>query len=124
GATKVTVPAANGGWLPLELGVEVHWPASGTFKTGQWWAVPARTVLGDVIWPRPGGVPAALTPFGEQHHFARLAVAQLQAGKWTVLSDCRSLFPPLTGLEALFMLGGDGQEAPPDVGNPATLVPL
>jgi hypothetical protein len=124
GPQKVRVPAQNGGWLPLELGVEVHWPAAGTFRTGQWWSVAARTVLGDVIWPQTGGNPATLTPFGEQHHFARLAVAQLQAGAWTVLSDCRNLFPPLTGLESLFMLGGDGQEVLPDVANAATLVPL
>lgn len=123
GPQTVRVPSSNGGWLPLEFGVEVHF-ASGSFKTGQWWAVPARTVLGDVIWPQSSGTPATQTPFGEQHHFARLAVAQLQAGAWSVLADCRQLFPPLTGLESLFALGGDGQEALPDVTNPATLVPL
>jgi hypothetical protein len=124
GPLAVEVPATNDGWIPLELGVEVHWPAAGSFRTGDWWSVPARTALGDVVWPRPGGTPAELPPFGDRHHFARLAIAQLDAGTWTVLADCRELFPPLTGLESLFTLGGDGQEALPDVANPATLVPL
>ena len=112
GPVKVT----SGGWLALELGVEVQF-SGGTYRTGQWWAVPARTLLGDVIWPAG----AALPPFGDQHHFARLAVAQRSGGAWTVLGDCRPLFPPLTGLEALFTLGGDGQEAAPVGG---ALVPL
>jgi hypothetical protein len=115
GALTVEVPAANDGWIPLELGVEVHFPAAGAFRTGQWWSIPARTLLDDVIWPAPGGVPAVLPPFGDRHFFARLATAQCSGGMWTVLSDCRELFPPLTGLESLFGLGGDGQEALPDV---------
>lgn len=124
GPVKVSVSGTNGGWIPLELGVEVKWPGAATFRTGQWWSVPARTALDDVIWPAPGGTPSQLPPFGERHRFARLAVANLNAGAWTVLSDCRELFPPLTGLESLFMLGGDGQEAMPDVANPDALVTL
>lgn len=124
GRPTVAVPSTNNGWIPLELGVEVRWPASATFRTGQWWSVPARTALDDVIWPAPGGNPSQLPPFGAQHRFARLAIATFTAGAWAVDSDCRDLFPPLTGLETMSMLGGDGQEATPDVTNPATLVSL
>jgi hypothetical protein len=41
-------------------------------------------------------------------------VAQFDAGQWTVLSDCRELFPPLTELTSLHYVGGDGQEMAPD----------
>ena len=124
GRPAVEVPGGNAGWIPLELGVEVRWPATATFRTGQWWSVPARTALDDVIWPAPGGTPSQLPPFGDRHRFARLAVATFEEGAWTVHSDCRELFPPLTGLETISMLGGDGQEALPDVANPAALVTL
>ncbi len=34
--------------------------------------------------------------------------------QWTLVDDCRALFPPLTSLVGLFAAGGDGQEAMPD----------
>ena len=81
GRPTVAVPSTNNGWIPLELGVEVRWPASATFRTGQWWSVPARTALDDVIWPAPGGNPSQLPPFGAQHRFARLAIATFTRGR-------------------------------------------
>jgi len=100
----------NNTWIALEDGVEINF-REGTFKTGDYWLVPARTAIADVEWPFTTPQLAK----GIQHHFAQLAIVTLNAGAWTV-TDCRSLFPPLTELTSLYYVGGDGQQAMP--GNP------
>ena len=103
----------------LEDGITVRFPAGGTAAVGDYWLIPARTVRlayglselrGTIDWPpRPGG-PLAAPPAGPVHHIAPLAVLERTGGAWTLESDCRSLFPPLTGLAAIDLVGGDGQE--------------
>ena len=51
GAQTVTIPADNDGWIELEDGVRVKFGAGGIFQTGDYWTIPARTALGDVLWP-------------------------------------------------------------------------
>ncbi|HLL48030.1 MAG TPA: DUF6519 domain-containing protein, partial [Longimicrobiaceae bacterium] len=126
GALVVRVPAANDGWIPLEDGVEVRF-AAGTYRTGDYWQVPARTATGDVEWPRDeaSGDPVALPPTGIRHDFCRLAVVDVAAGgAVTPVSDCRLLFPPVTELTDFLLLGGDGQEVMPNLTQPATRVAL
>lgn len=119
GALKVEQPAANGGWIALEDGVEVRFEA-GTYRTGDFWYVPARTATGDVEWPRDAGQnPVAQLAQGILHHTCRLALvtktqAAAAAAAWKVESDCRPLFPPLTDLISFYLRGGDGQEVNPD----------
>ncbi len=101
---------ANQNWLDLEDGVQVHF-TTGTYKTGDYWLIPARTVGADVEWPKdPGtGDPLTQLPSGIQHHYCRLAVARKNGPKWTI-TDCRNIFPPLTELISFFYVGGTGQE--------------
>ncbi len=115
GALKIETPGANGGWLPLEDGVEVRFEA-GTYRTGDYWYVPARTATGDVEWPRDAGNnPVAQLAQGILHHHCRLAmVTKPSSGPWKVESDCRPLFPPLADLISFYFRGGDGQEVNPD----------
>ena len=96
-ATGVGVTAA---WLPLEDGVEVQFGA-GSFRTGDYWVIPARTATGEIEWPPfaiPNTAPAPQPPRGIAHHFCRLALLSFDAEKkvWTAADDCRPLFPPLT----------------------------
>lgn len=115
-------PLAPAGFVALEDGVEVQF-ASGTYQTGDYWTIPARTRTGDVEWPLNGIGPAALPREGTTHHFAPLALAFFDGNLWSV-TDCRTVFPPLTELVELSYVGGDGQEAMPDLTAPAALVPL
>ncbi|MEP6601558.1 MAG: DUF6519 domain-containing protein, partial [Nitrospirota bacterium] len=78
-------------WLNLENGIQIQFqPAvdgvSATYRTGDYWLIPARTVTGDIEWPTQAGedrqgnrtcVPAALPPDGVDHRFAPLAVITL-----------------------------------------------
>ena len=68
----------EGGWLDLEAGVQVQFPGSGgaqpaQYRSGDYWLIPARTVLADVIWPQDDTGPQALPPAGVAYHYAPLA---------------------------------------------------
>ena len=98
-ATATGVGMTNA-WLPLEDGVEVQF-GTGTFKTGDYWVVPARTATGEIEWPPfaiPNIAPVPQPPRGIRHHYCRLALLGFDAPTktWKVSSDCRPLFPPLT----------------------------
>ncbi|HEX2049888.1 MAG TPA: DUF6519 domain-containing protein [Actinomycetota bacterium] len=112
------------GWIELEDGVEVQF-AAGEYRTGDFWLVPARSLTGAVQWPRDADGPVFETRHGVAHHFCALALFDLASdGTWAPAGDCRALFPPLTELRSLFYVGGDGQDALPDVDDPTTLVEL
>ena len=101
GATATaTGVAMTNAWLPLEDGVEVQF-GTGTFKTGDYWVIPARTATGEIEWPPfaiPNSAPVPQPPRGIKHHYCRLALLAFDAPAktWKVGSDCRPLFPPLT----------------------------
>jgi hypothetical protein len=96
-ASGVTITAP---WLPLEDGVEVQF-TDNQYRTGDYWLIPARTATGEIEWPPfeiPNTAPVAQPPRGIEHRYCRLALLTFDAEKkqWSVASDCRNLFPPLT----------------------------
>jgi hypothetical protein len=114
---------ANGNYVTLENGIEVAFaPASGTPAPGDFWLIPARTsrlaygvaaTHGTIEWPGTPANPTAMPPVGPVHHIASLAVLDRTDAGWTLVGDCRHLFPPLTDLITIDLVGGDGQEAMP-----------
>ncbi|GLZ81522.1 hypothetical protein Afil01_63290 [Actinorhabdospora filicis] len=108
-------PSANGGWVGIEDGVQIRLAKSTvTYRTGDHWTIPARSVLGDVLWPRDASsTPLALPPAGIHHHFTRLGLVTFDGSKWTDAHDCRPLFPKLTELTELRAVSGDGQTITP-----------
>lgn len=107
----------------LEGGITVAFSSAGQARTGDFWLVPARAVRlaygialesGTLLWPQQAeGQGVALPPHGPRRHVAPLAVLERTGAGWTLESDCRRLFPPLTELVTLDLVGGDGQEAMP-----------
>jgi hypothetical protein len=78
----------------LEDGIRIQFARSesGTtyYRTGDYWLIPARTALRDVIWPKDdNGKALAKLSHGVEHHYAPLA---------TVINgeveDCRCTFTP------------------------------
>ena len=64
----------EGTWIGLEDGVQVWFAGGGTYRRGEYWTVPARTVDGDVEWPRADdGTPLLVPPAGPVYHYAPLA---------------------------------------------------
>ena len=106
----------------LEGGITVAFPAGGTPSVGDYWLVPARTARlaygtsarqGTLDWPWDAATPTPRPPVGPVHHHAPLGILTRAGSAWTLESDCRHLFPPLTGLVTIDLVGGDGQEAMP-----------
>ncbi|REK87663.1 hypothetical protein DY245_25570 [Streptomyces inhibens] len=87
------LPVEEGGWLPLEDGVEVYFATGGHYRTGDFWVIPARTTTGGVEWPTDAARrPLLRDPVGIAVHFAPLAwVAGEQAEP-----DLRLAFRPLS----------------------------
>ena len=99
GVLPVAVSPDNDGWIPLEEGVEVRF-GDGTYRTGDYWVIPARIATGGVEWPPyglPNTPPTPQPALGIDHHYCRLGMlhADPSSGEWSVI-DCRDLFPPLT----------------------------
>ena len=109
-------------WLVLEDGIQVQFQPSGkttdnppkdnppmTYRTGDYWLIPARTIIGDVLWPQendPSGMPyllghpRALPPHGVEHHYALLAVVSFLRDDPDTAIDLRYMVPPLGKLAA------------------------
>jgi hypothetical protein len=99
GVTGVPMPL---GWLDLEQGVQVLF-SGGTYQSGDYWLVPARTGTGEIEWPPfkiPNTNPVPQAPVGIRRHYCRLAVLRSVAGNITIIDDCREKFPPLTSIAA------------------------
>jgi hypothetical protein len=94
-ATENGVEITYNKWEDLEGGIQVKF-SPGTYKTGDYWLIPARGVTdkipGQIEWPTSSAQP----PLGIQHHYCRLALIKLESGKLTLVEDCRRQFPPLT----------------------------
>jgi hypothetical protein len=93
-----TTGLATNAWLGLEGGIEVQF-SGGTYKTGDYWLIPARTATGEIEWPpfeTPNLNPIAQPPRGIQHHYCRLALLAFDGKELIVQQDCRHIFPPLS----------------------------
>ncbi len=85
-------------WITLENGVQIQFEPFATFRPGDYWLIPARTITGDVDWPQVPDpddeerqLPAALPPHGVTHYYAPLAVIRSPQD----FDDCRCAFEPL-----------------------------
>jgi hypothetical protein len=66
-------------WIELEDGIQIQFQRGGTYRTGDYWLIPARTATGDVEWPGRAGEPLALGPRGIAHHYAPLWLISIAA---------------------------------------------
>lgn len=99
GEVAVPFPPVGGGWIDLESGIQVRFEP-GTYRTGDYWLIPARTVLGDIEWAKDGaGQPLARLRHGIRHEYCRIGVLTVAGGALTV-EDCRNEFPPLTEVKS------------------------
>jgi hypothetical protein len=103
---KYPIPVSAGP-TELEDGVIVEFAGS-NFLVGDYWMFAARAVDGSV--EKLNFEP----PHGIDHHYCPLALVDWQEGTgFSLVSDCRNLFAPLTAMTNFFEAGGDGQEAGP-----------
>ena len=104
GATAAALAAATSpslatvvrtGWLPIEAGIEISFEATGPFRSGDFWWIPARSRTEDIEWPRdPAGRPRRMPPDGPDRAFALLAEVHLDPP--ARVEDRRYLFQPVS----------------------------
>lgn len=95
-ASDGALPLIEGQWISLEDGVEVRFDSpedgeAGTYRGGNFWTVPARTVTGDVEWPKDQNGPASRPAAGVRYHYAPLAVVLVNGD----VNDHRETFDPV-----------------------------
>lgn len=105
GAGKITGGAlgvVEGSWINLEDGISVRFEAGSenepaTYRAGDYWLIPARTAIGDVLWPGEDDGPTSLPPHGVERHLAPLGVVSFDGqGAFKLETDLRKEFKPLT----------------------------
>lgn len=102
GVIKVKEGNGESDWIELEDGVKIQFQENDAasneyrkYRTGDYWLIPARTEIGNVIWPGPVGNPEAWPPLGIEHHYAPLAIIEVNGGRVQVVTDCRRIFQQL-----------------------------
>jgi hypothetical protein len=127
GTIRIKEGTTENSWITLEDGVQSQFQPSGkttdysskdnpamTYRTGDYWLIPARTIIGDVLWPQendpatgmpyPSGHPEALPPHGVEHHYALLAVITFGGNNLPPI-DLRYMVPPLGKLAVFLDIG-------------------
>lgn len=93
-------PANQGVWIELEEDIQVFFDDQGSYRTGDFWLVPSRMLIDDVLWPVDGnGNPEFTKEHGVVHHYCPLALLTL-SGNGVQVKDCRKFFPPATAITA------------------------
>src|SRR6266536_5554916 len=119
GTIQIKEGITEDSWLTLEDGVQIQFqprgetiethsgsvPPKHSYRTGDYWLIPARTIIGDVLWPQKNdpstgmpylsGYPEALPPHGVNHHYALLAVVSFLSDDSGFPVDLRYMVPPL-----------------------------
>lgn len=92
-------------WIGLEDGVQVAFSENGTYRSGDYWEIPARVATGEVEWPTvltpTGEMPVSLSPQGIEHRYAPLGYIAFEGEKMHIHS-CRCEFDPAS---SCFQLG-------------------
>jgi len=89
-------PYDEGDWIELDNGIEIQF-SKGHYLTGDYWLIPVRPL--GILWKSVEGVPKYKLPDGIEHHYCPLALVRYHKGEFTLLSDCRRLFPALIDLD-------------------------
>jgi Family of unknown function (DUF6519) len=117
GTISIVEDPSEDGWITLEDGVQIQFQPGGAsaspvddmthYRTGDYWLIPARTIIGDILWPQEidpstgqsylSDHPQALPPHGVRHHYALLAAVSF-AGNQLPPIDLRYMVPPLAKL--------------------------
>ena len=98
-------------WIDLENGIQIEFSGGGTYRSGDYWLIPARYAAG-IEWsstPDAAGseVPDALPPHGVEHHYAPLGFIAWQATNQLQMWTCACRFLPLA------LVGPPDRAAPP-----------
>lgn len=75
----------------LEQSIKVSFTGENRYKTGDYWLLPTRALTDSIEW-----LNKPQRPHGIEHRYCSLALLQRTANGFSVLTDCRSIFKPIT----------------------------
>jgi len=85
GAVPISEGTTETDWIDLENGIQIQFQPGGSYRTGDYWLIPARATTGTIEWSGDPNNPDALPPFGIDHHYAPLWIVTVAAdGKVTL----------------------------------------
>ncbi|WP_413173192.1 DUF6519 domain-containing protein [Anabaena azotica] len=98
--TKKAEIAVSPNWIQLEKGIYIQFDSESTYKTGDYWLIPARAYTKDVDWPYDSSrQPRKQRSQGIKHYYSPLALLKYSNssnnGTFTPLQDYRPTFPTL-----------------------------
>jgi hypothetical protein len=78
-AAEIVEGTGDNNWLTLEDGIQIQFVKTtgenSTYRTGDYWLIPARTATGDIIWEQDeNGIPQPQLSHGVKHHYAPLGL--------------------------------------------------
>lgn len=100
----VEASATDPHWIDLEDGIQVQFSAGGSYRSGDYWLIPARVATGDIDWPRSvaevGGAAGEITwelqpPHGVFHHLAPLGFVGVDAAGALATTPCVCTITPI-----------------------------
>jgi hypothetical protein len=97
----------------IEDGLLVRF-GTGNYRSGDYWILPLRTSVvpgrgTQIDWPSTGGNHEARSSQAPERYRVALAILDFSASTWSLVRDCRVLYPPLGTILSLSPAGGDGQ---------------
>ncbi|MBD2520101.1 hypothetical protein H6G93_35195 [Nostoc sp. FACHB-973] len=100
-------PEPRQDWISLEGGIQVQF-TPGSYKTGDYWLIPARTATGEIEWPYQDsqGNLIPQSSLGIKDHYCRLAIVRSENDSLVTAADCRKIFSPLTETKPAIHVNG------------------
>ena len=100
--TDGAIPLNKGNDVEIEEGIRVCFASDGNYVPGTYWLIPARAAVRDILWernpdPKVGPADAAfpLPPHGPAHHYAPLALVNLDGTITHVRREMKSIVTQL-----------------------------
>jgi hypothetical protein len=84
--------------MALEDGIQVQFQPAGSYRSGDYWLIPARAATGSILWPNRADGDGHIEwlpqpPRGVEHHYAPLALLGADAA----LSPCLCALDAIRG---------------------------
>ncbi len=98
GAVLVTESSTtDSGWINLEDGIQIRFAPGRTYRSGDYWLIPARVATGNIEWPLDDNNEAEFQhPRGITHHYAPLGFIGSIANGQIQSHSCRCVIYPLS----------------------------
>jgi len=89
----VEASATETRWIDIEDGIQVQFSAGGSYRSGDYWLIPARVATGSIDWPHSLAADGSLQwqaqpPGGVQHYYAPLGFLGLNANNTLTTTRC------------------------------------